>query len=127
MKYGPAVMGETPPVLEPAGAVGQPVGPIVDVSPAGGGLAESPGVSVRDEGPIDQGARAENLEIDTLKLEIRDFRRVAENPESKKPEVAAAKARLGQLAAVEYGRPDGGRKPIKAALARAGFPNPGNG
>jgi hypothetical protein len=78
----------------------------------------------RKLGPLDQGQTDQNAELEQTKLDIRNYRRVAADPKSAKAAQAAAKAQLGQIAAAEYAREDGGRAPIKAALARAGFANP---
>ena len=124
IKYGPSVTGAGEPPAE------LPVG------------AELPGAAQEAEhealvnvmvnegrklGPLDQGQSVQNAELEQAKLDIRNYRRVAVDPKSAKDAQAAAKARLGQIAAAEYAREDGGRGPVKAALARAGFANPNKG
>jgi len=140
-KYGPEVTGEGEPpaateaprvpVKSPRVAVGESLGAFEDGeelrdNPAGESIAAAAAVHAesRKLGPLDQGKTEANAELEQLKLDIRNFRRVAIDVKSPKDAVAAAQAQLGQIAAIEYGRQDGGRAPIKAALARAGFANP---
>jgi hypothetical protein len=121
-KYGPAVTGVGEPPLPSSAApppakavpvrVGEPLGAFEspDATEFDEEGTEPAAFETRKLGPLDQGQKEANAEL--------------EHPKSTKAEKAAAEAQLGQVAAVEYGRPDGGREPIKRALARAGYANP---
>jgi hypothetical protein len=117
VKYGPAVTGEGEPP-QPT-EVGVPVAGVPDVMARDEGMIEPSKL-----GPLDQGKTEQNAEIEQAKLDIRNYRRVLADPKGTKAAKAAAEAQLGQIAAKEYARADGGRDPVKRALARAGFANP---
>jgi hypothetical protein len=112
--------GEPP---KPGDAIGEPVRGVDDAPRDGAELEDVP-QDGRKLGPLDQGKVEQNAELEQAKLDIRNYRRVMADPKGEKAAKAAAEAQLGQLAAVEYAREDGGRGPVKAALARAGFANP---
>jgi len=133
VKYGPSVTGQGDAPV----AVTAPIselkwddtpGPVMMGSLATpDATTELPEIEGRKLGSavLDQGAIAQNAEIEQLKLDVRNLRRIVTDKKKGTPEArAAAEARLGQIATTEYGRPDGGREPIKRALSAAGFGNP---
>jgi len=135
VKYGPSVTGQgdapvavTAPVVIPqpgdalAWPAGEPMGSLVTPD----ATTELPEIEGRKLGPavLDQGATAQNAEIEQLKLDVRNLRRASTDTKGTRETRAAADAELGQIAMREYGRPDGGRGPIKRALSAAGFGNP---
>jgi hypothetical protein len=65
-----------------------------------------------------------NAALERDKLQIRQLNREATAAKGDKMTKKAADAALKQIAQAEYGRPDGGREPIKRILARYGYANP---
>lgn len=145
-KYGPLVTGEgnppekTSPTSEPSPTSQGQAGSPITAGDAGTLIQGNEGeVEVEDGDELPDVGRpklgtgivdrpdhiaAENAEIEQAKLDIRELNRQATKGD--KSTQKAAKAALEQIAVAEYGRPDGGREPLKRILARYGYANPKN-